>query len=93
MSTSLLVLYVAASLCAIIAYAWDKAAAKADKQRIPEAFLHLLALAGGWPGALLAQQLFRHKTVKTSFRMVFWLTVLLNLAALAGGLYWWSQRA
>ncbi|WP_147463771.1 DUF1294 domain-containing protein, partial [Pseudomonas amygdali] len=31
---------------------------------------------GGWPGALLAQQVFRHKTRKVSFQIVFWLIVL-----------------
>lgn len=43
---------------------------------------HLLALIGGWPGALLAQRLYHHKTKKPSFRFVFWLTVLGNCAAL-----------
>ena len=87
----LVVVYVSASLCAFIAYAWDKAAARAGNQRIPESFLHLLAVIGGWPGAWLAQQLFRHKTVKQPFRSIFWLTVLLNLAAVAGVLNWLAQ--
>jgi uncharacterized membrane protein YsdA (DUF1294 family) len=43
-----------------------------------ESTLHLLALAGGWPGALVAQQKLRHKSKKESFRFVFWVTVLLN---------------
>jgi uncharacterized membrane protein YsdA (DUF1294 family) len=38
-----------------------------------------LALAGGWPGALLAQQVLRHKSTKREFRQVFWATVLLNV--------------
>jgi uncharacterized membrane protein YsdA (DUF1294 family) len=38
----------------------------------------LLSLAGGWPGALVAQQKLHHKSKKQSFRLVFWLTVLLN---------------
>jgi len=40
--------------------------------------LHIFALAGGWPGALVAQKLFHHKTKKLSFRIVFWITVALN---------------
>jgi uncharacterized membrane protein YsdA (DUF1294 family) len=41
----------------------------------------LLSLAGGWPGALVAQQKLHHKSKKQSFRLVFWLTVLLNCGA------------
>jgi uncharacterized membrane protein YsdA (DUF1294 family) len=46
---------------------------------VPEARLHLLALVGGWPGGLLAQQFLRHKSVKPSFRQAFWITVALNV--------------
>lgn len=59
-------------------YDMDKKAAQRGKQRIPEKNLHLLALLGGWPGALLAQQKLRHKTAKTEFQQVFWATVVLN---------------
>jgi uncharacterized membrane protein YsdA (DUF1294 family) len=44
--------------------------------------LHLFALAGGWPGALIAQRLLRHKTKKQSFQVVFWATVALNCGIL-----------
>jgi uncharacterized membrane protein YsdA (DUF1294 family)/cold shock CspA family protein len=77
-----IVLYAGASLIAFVAYALDKAAARAGLWRTQESTLHLLALIGGWPGALLAQRQFRHKTAKTSFRVVFWATVLLNCGAL-----------
>ena len=40
-----------------------------------------MALAGGWPGALLAQQWLRHKSSKTRFQQEFWLMVLINVAA------------
>jgi uncharacterized membrane protein YsdA (DUF1294 family)/cold shock CspA family protein len=79
---SIVGLYAGASLVAFIAYAWDKSAARRNEWRTPENTLHLLALAGGWPGALLAQKTFRHKTKKQSFRTVFWLTVALNCGAL-----------
>jgi len=69
------------SFASYIAYWWDKDAAGANRRRTPEAHLHLLDALGGWPGALIAQQQFRHKTVKASFQAVFWVTVLLNLAA------------
>lgn len=61
----------------------DKRAAEAGRRRTPERTLHLLALAGGWPGALIAQRSLRHKTVKPAFRAVFWLTVLLNCGFVA----------
>ncbi len=75
------VLYMAASLLSFIMYALDKSAAKSGEWRTQESTLHLLSLAGGWPGALIAQQKLRHKTKKQSFRSVFWVTVLLNCGA------------
>lgn len=74
------VAYLALSLLTFVVYAIDKSKAKRGGWRIPEKTLHLLSLVGGWPGALLAQQLLRHKSSKTSFRIVFWLTLCLNLA-------------
>jgi len=76
-------LYLLASLAAFAAYGLDKWAARTDRWRTAESTLHLLGLVGGWPGALLAQRVFRHKTQKASFRIVFWATVALNCAALA----------
>jgi uncharacterized membrane protein YsdA (DUF1294 family) len=76
------VAYAVISLLTFIIYAIDKSAAKAQRRRTSEATLHLLALAGGWPGALLAQQWLRHKSAKRAFRMVFWFTVVLNVVGL-----------
>lgn len=78
------VVYFAASGLAWLMYWVDKAAARRDARRTPENTLHLVGLCGGWPGALIAQQQFRHKTVKQPFQSVFWVTVALNLAAA-----WW----
>jgi uncharacterized membrane protein YsdA (DUF1294 family) len=71
--------YFAVSFITFTAYAIDKAAAARHARRTPEKTLHLLALAGGWPGALLAQQFFRHKSAKLEFRFTFWVTVVLNV--------------
>lgn len=76
--------YAAASLMSFIAYAIDKRAAQLNQQRLPENTLHLLSLTGGWPGALLAQKTLRHKSIKTSFQWLFWLTVAVNGLAIAG---------
>jgi uncharacterized membrane protein YsdA (DUF1294 family) len=75
-------IYALASLLSWLLYGWDKGQAEAGTRRVPENTLHLLALVGGWPGAWVAQAQFRHKTKTASFRAVFWLTVLLNVAAL-----------
>lgn len=76
-------LYLAGSAVSFLAYAFDKSAAKNDQWRIPENTLHLFALVGGWPGALAAQRLLRHKSKKQSFQIVFWVTAVLNCCALA----------
>ena len=83
MPIHILALYTAASLLTFIMYALDKSAAQEGAWRTQESTLHLLSLAGGWPGALIAQQKLRHKTQKQSFRSVFWITVLLNCGAFA----------
>ncbi|BCA92139.1 DUF1294 domain-containing protein [Vreelandella aquamarina] len=80
----LLAWYVAVSVITYATYAWDKRAAIKKRQRVSEKTLHWLALLGGWPGAWCAQQQLRHKTQKTSFRRVYWATVLLNIAVLGG---------
>lgn len=72
--------YIVASGVAFMAYAFDKSAAIAARWRISESTLHLFGLACGWPGALLAQQLLRHKSSKPSFVEAFWGTVMLNVA-------------
>ena len=77
----ILALYIAGSLLTFIVYAADKSAAKKGSWRTQESPLHLLSLAGGWPGALIAQQKLRHKSKKQSFRSVFWATVVLNCGA------------
>lgn len=76
------------------AYWLDKDAARRQARRTPENTLHLMALLGGWPGAWLAQQVLRHKSVKASFRRVFWLTAGLNLLVLLVWclLPWWHSR-
>jgi uncharacterized membrane protein YsdA (DUF1294 family) len=66
------------SVLAFLLYWSDKRKARADHWRTPENVLHALELAGGWPGALLAQQVFRHKTRKMSFQLVFWIIVLMH---------------
>jgi uncharacterized membrane protein YsdA (DUF1294 family)/cold shock CspA family protein len=75
-------IYAVASILTYIAYAVDKAAATAGRWRTPEMTLLLLGFLGGWPGAIVAQQMLRHKTRKASFRSAFWGTVAVNAIVL-----------
>jgi uncharacterized membrane protein YsdA (DUF1294 family)/cold shock CspA family protein len=72
--------YAAASLISFGQYWQDKARALNGARRTPEKSLHLVELLGGWPGALLAQQIFRHKTRKASYQLVFWMIVAAHQA-------------
>jgi uncharacterized membrane protein YsdA (DUF1294 family) len=74
---------IVSSAVAFILYGVDKAASQKSSRRVSENTLHLWALLGGWPGALAGQRVFRHKTRKLSFQIVFWGTVVLNCAAVA----------
>lgn len=64
-------------------YWQDKYAASKSQWRISERSLHLWSVAGGWPGAWFAQQVLRHKSVKASFREVYWATAVFHCAAVA----------
>lgn len=82
---------VTCSIIAFIAYGIDKRRARKNQFRISEKKLHLFSLLGGWPGSYLAQQLFRHKTRKVSFRLVFWIIVILHLGIIGYGIYLWIK--
>lgn len=82
-----LLAYGLASGLAFAVYGYDKRQAKAGEWRIPEKVLHTIELLGGWPGALLAQQVFRHKTRKLSYQLWFWLIVTLHQALWIDVLY------
>jgi uncharacterized membrane protein YsdA (DUF1294 family) len=76
-------------LC-FLAYWLDKRRAAANRWRISEATLHWLAFLGGWPGGLIGQRTFRHKTQKLTFQLVFWLIVTLHVPLVLLSL--WSLR-
>lgn len=67
----------------LVLYAYDKAASRRSWRRVSERTLHLFALAGGSPAAFVGQRLFRHKTAKPRFQLVFWTIVVLQAAAAA----------
>ncbi|WP_313915071.1 cold shock and DUF1294 domain-containing protein [Tahibacter sp.] len=84
--------YLIASVVTFLVYALDKRAARLGRWRVEEGTLHAFALAGGWPGALLAQQFLRHKSAKVQFLIVFWITALLNTAGFVVLCHWLAQR-
>jgi len=71
--------YVVASVICFAMYGFDKAAAKAGRWRTSENTLLFWGLACGWPGAIVAQKLMRHKSHKQSFRSRFLATVAVNI--------------
>ena len=73
-------------------YGLDKYLARMLLWRIPEVVLHTLGAIGGSPAALLAMTLFRHKTIKGSFRILFWSIVILQIAVAiyVVKLLWWN---
>lgn len=80
-SKALLVWYLVIGIVTFFVYAKDKRAAINGNWRVPEKTLHIFSVAGGWLGALIAQDKLRHKTQKQPFRAIYWLTVVINVAA------------
>lgn len=72
----------AASLATFVLYGVDKAQAKRDGLRVPENFLHLLALVGGFPGGFAGRAAFRHKTRKPVFAWVLWISLAIHVTVL-----------
>ncbi|WP_296404920.1 DUF1294 domain-containing protein [Psychrobacter sp.] len=82
LSLSVLGWYFLIGVVTFFVYAKDKQAAQLGKWRTPETTLHVLSALGGWVGAMFAQNYLRHKTQKPDFRLAYYVTVLINLAAL-----------
>jgi uncharacterized membrane protein YsdA (DUF1294 family) len=75
------------SLVCFITYGLDKRQAVNGGRRVSERTLHVMAFVGGWPGALIGQRHFRHKTQKVKFRIVFWLVVVLHVGIVGAVAY------
>ena len=76
------------STVSFLQYAWDKSQARSGGWRTPETTLQFTALAGGWPGALLAQALLHHENAKSSFQVTFWFCVVVNVV----GVIWLTAK-
>lgn len=77
---TVLLLLIGINVIAFLAFGWDKRSAETRRRRIPERTLLTLAFVGGALGALLGQQIFRHKTQKQPFRALLWLAAFANIA-------------
>jgi uncharacterized membrane protein YsdA (DUF1294 family) len=84
-TTAILIYIAAVNVFAFAIFAYDKSlAGRSGKRRISERTLFLAALIGGSPAALLAMRMFRHKTLKRSFRIrMFWIVVIQLTLAIA----------
>jgi uncharacterized membrane protein YsdA (DUF1294 family) len=82
----LIVMGVMSVIC-FIAYGFDKRQASNGGRRVSERTLHLMAFLGGWPGALMGQRQFRHKTQKVTFRIVFWIVVIIHFGIVGAVAY------
>ena len=70
---------IAINITIFLLYGYDKLIAGGEKLRVPEWNLHALALLGGSPAGLSAQKFFRHKTIKSSFQLVYWAIVVVQV--------------
>jgi len=71
-----------ANLLTVVIYGADKMAARKAWRRVPESTLLMFGLVGGWPGAIVGQQVFRHKTQKQPFKTWFIISVMVNIVVL-----------
>lgn len=80
--------WVAVNLLAFFLYGFDKRAALNGAARVSEAVLLIMVILGGYAGAWLAMQKFRHKTQKLSFKLRFVIALILHFAGI-----WYLTRS
>ncbi|MGP3500962.1 DUF1294 domain-containing protein, partial [Salmonella enterica subsp. enterica serovar Dublin] len=68
-----------ANVLTLAIYGIDKTAARKTLRRVPESTLLVFGVVGGWPGAIVGQQLFRHKTQKQPFKTYFIVSVIVSI--------------
>jgi len=77
------------NLAAFLLFGLDKGRAVQGGRRVPECWLALVGALGGWPGGWLGMRVFRHKTLKWSFQLLYFLALI---PCAAGVLFWWHWR-
>ena len=86
----LLALLFLINLITFSVFGYDKRLAKNREHRVSEKSLFLLMLFGGTIGGLLAMLVFRHKTKKTSFKLMVFGIIVIQLALLYFGLHFFD---
>ncbi len=76
------------NLSTFLFYGYDKMIAGSSMLRVPEWILHSLSIAGGSPTGLVAQKVFRHKTIKGSFQFVYWTIVIIQVVIIGLLIYY-----
>ena len=69
---------IAVNVVTFAAFGYDKLVAPTQSIRVPETILLALTALGGGVGGIIARPVFRHKTQKLSFRLIFWPCVLVS---------------
>ncbi|SUI02622.1 Putative inner membrane protein [Salmonella enterica subsp. indica] len=72
--------FLLANVLTLVIYGMDKMAARKTWRRVPESTLLVFGVVGGWPGAIVGQQLFRHKTQKQPFKTYFIVSVIVSIS-------------
>ena len=78
----ILIYFILITVITFLCFGYDKELARKDKWRIPERTLFLLVLFGGTIGGLGAMHVFRHKIKKTSFILIIYGILILQLTLL-----------
>lgn len=71
--------FIESNAAAFLLFGFDKISSQLRRQRIPEYVLYLATFLGGSIGALLAMNVLRHKTRKTSFQLAVAVLILLQI--------------
>lgn len=82
-SSPLAMWFLLINMLTLVMYGADKIAARKGMRRVPEATLLVFGVTGGWPGAIVGQQLFRHKTQKQPFKTYFFLSIVVSITVMA----------
>ncbi len=82
-SHPIVIWFLLANVMTLMIYGMDKMAARKAWRRVPESTLLVFGVIGGWPGAIVGQQLFRHKTQKQPFKTYFIVSVIVSISVIA----------